>query len=99
MAAFYELAKREGYNVVATDLNLDFVAESFMMGMFNLGALNTERAQFRVETLRVIRPLVYLRLKDAQEFCRNARIPVCKTYPACFAEPAERGAARLLLAT
>ena len=52
------------------------------------------------EDLRVIRPLVYVREKEAERFAEESHLPiVAENCPACFEAPKERYRIKCLLAT
>ena len=64
----YAAARREGYNVLALGQHLDDLAESFFMSVFHNGRLRTMKANYTVKEgdLRVVRPFVYVREKQAR---------------------------------
>jgi len=98
----YSCARREGYNVLALGQHLDDLAESFMMSIFNNGALRTMKANYVNDKgdLRIIRPLVYVRERMTKSFAEDAKLPIInENCPACFAAPTERHRMKLLLAS
>lgn len=73
--------------------HLDDVAESFVMSAFHNGWngwLRTMKAHYRIDAgdLRVIRPLVYVRERQTQDFATRAPLPtIPDNCPACFRMP------------
>ena len=89
----YSTARKENYNVIALAQHLDDLAESFLMSAFHGGKLNTMKANYVIDAgdLRVIRPLVYARERQTQEFAEDAKLPViAENCPACFEMPTQR---------
>ena len=89
----YATMRREGYNVLAMAQHLDDQAESFVMSALHNGALRAMKAHYVVDSgdLRVIRPMVYVREKEAEAFAEDSKMPiVAENCPACFEAPKER---------
>jgi tRNA 2-thiocytidine biosynthesis protein TtcA len=89
----YSTARKNNYNVIALAQHLDDLAESFMMSAFHGGKLNTMKAHYVIDKgdLRVIRPLVYVRERQTQDFAEHAGLPVIpENCPACFDMPTQR---------
>ncbi|MFP3874504.1 MAG: tRNA 2-thiocytidine biosynthesis TtcA family protein [Thiohalophilus sp.] len=97
----YATCRREGYNVLALAQHLDDLAESFLMSAFRGGQLRTMKACYtnREGDVRIIRPLVYTRERQAADFANQQILPVIPdSCPACFAMPTERDHMKQLLA-
>jgi tRNA 2-thiocytidine biosynthesis protein TtcA len=97
----YSVARREHYSVLALAQHLDDLAESFLLSAFHAGQLRTMKAHYRIDAgdLRVIRPLVYVRERQTQDFARQAELPVIgDNCPACFRMPTRRMHMKQLLA-
>lgn len=99
----YATLKRENYNVLALGQHLDDIAESFLMGSFYNGFLQTMKVNYPVEhenfSLRVIRPLCYIRETATRNFAVKNNLPVIpENCPACFGDPKERFRIKQLLA-
>ncbi|KAL9649867.1 hypothetical protein ABK040_009679 [Willaertia magna] len=98
----YNVARREGYNVLVLGQHLDDLAESFIMSIFHNGFIRTMKANYTIDAgdLRVIRPLIYVREADTKKFCMENGLPVInENCPACFEIPKERHRIKNLLAT
>lgn len=98
--ALYDVARREGYNVLVLAQHLDDLAESFLMSAFHGGQLRTMKAHYRNDAgdLRIIRPLVYVRERETAAFARRAGLPVVTdSCPACFRTPTRRAHYKALL--
>lgn len=96
----YRCAVREGYNVVALGQLLDDFAVKYMMSVFHQGKQKSMKACHfcSVESLKIIRPLVYVRERMIKDFADEKEIPTVKgSSPACFAPPAEIHRTKLLL--
>lgn len=96
----YDAARKQGYNVIALAQHLDDLAESFLMSAFHGGQLKTMKAHYRIDAgdLRVIRPLVYVRERQTQDFAKAVSLPVVsETCPACFDRPSQRAYMKTLL--
>ena len=74
----YWAARREGYGAIAMAQHLDDCAESFVMSVFHNGALRSMKAHYTVDEgdLRVVRPLVYAREKEIENFSESAGLPI-----------------------
>ena len=97
----YDVARREGCNVLAMGQHLDDLAESFLMRAFHNGRLETMKAHYVIDAgdLRVIRPLVYVRERQTRDFAERAGLPTTlDNCPACFRMPTERMHMKELLA-
>lgn len=97
----YDIARREGYSVLALGQHLDDAAESFLMSAFRGGRLKTMKAHYRNDAgdLRVIRPLIYARERQTAAYAHAAELPVIPdNCPACFRFPQERERMKELLA-
>lgn len=97
----YDIARREGYSVLALGQHLDDAAESFLMSAFHGGRLKTMKAHYRNDAgdLRVIRPLIYARERQTAAYAHAAALPVIQdNCPACFRFPQERARMKELLA-
>lgn len=97
----YDVARREGYSVLALAQHLDDLAESFLMSAFFNGRLRTMKAHYRVDAgdLRVIRPFLYVRERQTADFARRADFPtILDNCPACFRMPTQRHEMKRLLA-
>lgn len=97
----YKTCRSHGYSVLALAQHLDDLAESFLMSAFHGGQLRTMKAHYVVDKgdLRVIRPLVYARERQLQEFAQTANLPVIEeNCPACFSKPTQREHMKHLLA-
>jgi tRNA(Ile)-lysidine synthase TilS/MesJ len=89
----YQVARREGYNVLALGQHLDDLSESLMMSMCHNGKIQTMKAHYinDAKDLRIIRPLVYVRERQLVDFAKNTDLPViADSCPACFSMPTER---------
>ncbi len=89
----YQVARREGYNVLALGQHLDDLAESLMMSMCHNGKIQTMKAHYinDKKDLRIIRPLVYVRERQVADFAKTIHLPVIKdSCPACYQMPTER---------
>ena len=89
----YQVARREGYNVLALGQHLDDLCESLMMSMFHNGKIQTMKAHYINDNkdLRVIRPMAYVRERQLADFAKSADLPVIPdSCPACFSMPSER---------
>lgn len=96
----YDAARKQDYNVIALAQHLDDLAESFLMSAFHGGQLKTMKAHYRIDAgdLRVIRPLVYVRERQTQDFAKAVNLPVvAETCPACFERPSQRAYMKSLL--
>ena len=96
----YSFMKQNGFNVLVLGQHLDDICESFVMSAFQNGVLNTMKAHYVTsQSLRVCRPLVYVREKVLAEFATLNHLPVIvENCPACFVAPKERHRVKLLLA-
>ena len=97
----YQTARDNGFNVIALAQHLDDLAESFLMSAFHGGRLQTMKAHYVNDAgdLRIIRPLVYLRERQTQDFAHTNGLPViADSCPACFAMPTQRQHMKTLLA-
>ena len=97
----YGCARREGYNVLALAQHLDDAVETFLMSAFFGGKLRTMKAHYvnDVGDLRIIRPFIYARERQAAAFAKNAPLPVIhENCPACFGMPTERMHMKTVLA-
>ncbi|MCU7960167.1 MAG: tRNA 2-thiocytidine biosynthesis protein TtcA [gamma proteobacterium symbiont of Bathyaustriella thionipta] len=97
----YDVARREGYNVLALAQHLDDLAESFLMSAFHGGQLRTMKAHYINDRgdIRIIRPLVYCRERQTADYARQAALPIIPdSCPACFSMPTERERMKQLLA-
>jgi len=97
----YDVARREGYNVLAMGQHLDDLAESFLMSAFHNGRLSTMKAHYVIDAgdLRVIRPFVYVRERALRDFAVRSGLPaIMDNCPACFRIPTERARIKQLLA-
>jgi tRNA 2-thiocytidine biosynthesis protein TtcA len=98
----YKTARHHGYNVIALGQHLDDLAESFLMSAFHGGRLKTMKAHYTIDDgdLRVIRPLVYVRERQLQDFSQQGGLPVIQdNCPACFAKPTQREQMKRILAS
>lgn len=89
----YQVARREGYNVLALGQHLDDLAESLMMSMCHNGKIQTMKAHYinDAKDLRIIRPLVYVRERQLADFAKTTGLPIIKdSCPACYQMPTER---------
>ena len=89
----YQVARREGYNVLALGQHLDDLSESLMMSMCHNGKIQTMKAHYinDAKDLRIIRPMVYVRERQLADFSKTADLPViADSCPACFSMPTER---------
>jgi tRNA(Ile)-lysidine synthase TilS/MesJ len=89
----YQVARREGYNVLALGQHLDDLSESLMMSMCHNGKIQTMKAHYinDAKDLRIIRPMVYVRERQLADFAKTADLPViADSCPACFSMPTER---------
>lgn len=89
----YQVARREGYNVLALGQHLDDLAESLMMSMCHNGKIQTMKAHYinDAKDLRIIRPMVYVRERQLVDFAQTTKLPViADSCPACFTMPTER---------
>jgi tRNA 2-thiocytidine biosynthesis protein TtcA len=89
----YQVARREGYNVLALGQHLDDLSESLMMSMCHNGKIQTMKAHYinDAKDLRIIRPMVYVRERQLSDFAATADLPViADSCPACFSMPTER---------
>ena len=89
----YQVARREGYNVLALGQHLDDLSESLMMSMCHNGKIQTMKAHYinDAKDLRIIRPMAYVRERQLADFASLADLPViADSCPACFSMPTER---------
>lgn len=89
----YQVARREGYNVLALGQHLDDLSESLLMSMCHNGRIQTMKAHYinDAQDLRIIRPMVYVRERQLADFALSADLPViADSCPACFSMPTER---------
>lgn len=96
----YDVARREGYNVLVLAQHLDDLAESFLMSAFHGGQLRTMKANYLNDAgdLRIIRPMVYVRERETAAFARRTGLPVVTdNCPACFRMPTRRAHYKALL--
>jgi selenocysteine lyase/cysteine desulfurase/tRNA(Ile)-lysidine synthase TilS/MesJ len=96
----YSTMKEQGYNVLAMGQHADDLCESFLMSAMRNGHLGTMKGNYEVKekSLRVIRPLIYVREHMTDAFSRMAQLPVIKdNCPACFTAPKERRRMKVLL--
>lgn len=97
----YDVARKQGYNVLALGHHLDDLAESFLLSAFFGGRLGTMKAHYRNDAgdLRIIRPLVYVRERQTRDFAVRAGLPAIRdNCPACFTMPSQRQKMKELLA-
>jgi tRNA 2-thiocytidine biosynthesis protein TtcA len=97
----YDVARKEGYPVLALGHHLDDLAESFLMSAFFGGRLGTMKAHYRNDAgdLRIIRPLVYVRERQTRDFAERQGLPAIRdNCPACFTMPSQRQKMKELLA-
>lgn len=97
----YTAARSQHYTVLALGQHLDDLAESFLMSVFHGGRLQTMKAHYLIDAgdIRVIRPLVYVREGQCNDFARQAGLPVvADSCPACFRIPTQRAYMKSLLA-
>jgi tRNA(Ile)-lysidine synthase TilS/MesJ len=97
----YRVCRTHGYNVLALAQHLDDLAESLLMSLFHNGQLRTMKAHYlnRAGDIRIIRPLVYCRERQTEDYARRAALPiVADSCPACFRVPSQRAAMKALLA-
>ncbi|EPB80329.1 hypothetical protein ANCCEY_00586 [Ancylostoma ceylanicum] len=74
---------------------------SFFIAAFQNGNLSTMKAQYQTRdgTLRVIRPLIFVRERALREFADSRGLPVvAENCPACFNQATERHRIKQLLA-
>ncbi|VDM58294.1 unnamed protein product [Angiostrongylus costaricensis] len=81
-------------------LNIDYFYEEqgeqriyFFIAAFQNGNLSTMKAQYQTRdgTLRVIRPLIFVRERALREFAESRGLPViAENCPACFTQATER---------
>jgi tRNA 2-thiocytidine biosynthesis protein TtcA len=99
----YTVARKEGYNVLALGHHLDDLAEGFFMSVIHNGSLHTMKAHYLNEDgdIRIIRPLIYTREQDTQNFATNANLPIIPSKcPECsphFRVPTQRRHIKQLL--
>lgn len=96
----YRVCRENNYNVLALAQHLDDLAESFMMSAFHQGKLDTMKAHYTNDAgdIRVIRPLVYARENQTEDFAESANLPVIPdSCPACFTAPTQRAYFKRLL--
>ena len=77
-------------NKASKNLRINF---SFFIAAFQNGNLSTMKAQYttREGSLRVIRPLVFVREKALRDFSESNKLPVvAENCPACFNQATER---------
>ena len=97
----YKLARENNYNVLALAQHLDDLAESFLMSAFHGGKIQTMKAHYQNDKgdIRVIRPFVYCRERQLNDFAIETKLPVIKdNCPACFEKPTQREHMKQLLA-
>ncbi len=96
----YGLAREHGYNSLALAHHLDDVAETFLMNAFFGGKLRAMPAAYTNDDgdLRVIRPLVYARERQAAAFAQSAPLPVIPdNCPTCDSATRQRQHMKALL--
>ncbi|XP_061717067.1 uncharacterized protein LOC133524927 isoform X1 [Cydia pomonella] len=73
----YAAAAAHGYGVAAVAQHLDHAARAFIASAFHGGALGTVKAHYRVRehSLRIIRPLIYVRERALAAFSRARMLP------------------------
>ncbi|KAF6216838.1 hypothetical protein GE061_001188 [Apolygus lucorum] len=97
----YNIARANGYNVLALGQHLDDVSESFFMSVFHNGYLRSMKAHYivRDEDLRVIRPMIYVREQSLQQFSESRRLPsFSQNCEICANMPKERSRIKQVLA-
>jgi len=107
----YKVLERENFNVLALGQHLDDLAESFLMGAFYNGNLQTMKVNYKIKSQdyinkeqdtqprRVIRPLCYIREINTRNFAEKNNLPIIpENCPACFEDPKERHRLKQLLA-
>lgn len=98
----YDVARKQGYNVLALGHHLDDLAESFLLSAFFGGRLGTMKAHYLNDAgdVRIIRPLVYVRERQTRDFAERAGLPAIRdNCPACFTMPSQRQKMKELLGT
>ena len=98
----YDVARKEGYNVLALGHHLDDLAESFLMSAFFGGRLGTMKAHYLNDAgdVRIIRPLVYVRERQTRDFAERQGLPAIRdNCPACFTMPSQRQKMKELLSS
>ncbi len=96
----YDVARKEGYNVLALGHHLDDLAESFLLSAFFGGRLGTMKAHYVNDAgdVRIIRPLVYVRERQTRDFAERQGLPAIRdNCPACFTMPSQRQKMKELL--
>lgn len=96
----YSTCREHSYNVLALAQHLDDLAESFLMSAFHEGRLNTMKAHYRNREgdIRIIRPFIYVREQQLQDFASQHQLPViADNCPACFSKPTQRQHMKQLL--
>ncbi|BBB23605.1 tRNA 2-thiocytidine biosynthesis protein TtcA [Isorropodon fossajaponicum endosymbiont JTNG4] len=89
----YQVARREGYNVLALGQHLDDLVESLMMSMCHNGKIQTMKAHYinDAKDLRIIRPLAYVRERQLADFAKTTHLPIIKdSCLACYQMPTGR---------
>ncbi|XP_047998584.1 uncharacterized protein LOC125235962 isoform X3 [Leguminivora glycinivorella] len=73
----YAAAAAHGYGVAAVAQHLDHAARAFIASAFHGGSLGTVKAHYRVReySLRIIRPLIYVRERALDAFSRARMLP------------------------
>jgi tRNA(Ile)-lysidine synthase TilS/MesJ len=97
----YRIAREHNYNVLVLAQHLDDLAESFLMSALYSGSLKTMKACYLNDAgdIRIIRPLVYARERQAANFAEQAQLPIIQdSCPACFSAPTQREHVKTLLA-
>ncbi len=97
----YDVARQQGYNVLALGHHLDDLAESFLLSAFFGGRLGTMKAHYLNDAgdVRIIRPLVYVRERQTRDFAERRGLPAIRdNCPACFTMPSQRQKMKELLA-
>lgn len=73
----YMIAGQNGYNVLALGNSLDKLADDFLMSVLNKGRILAIQAhsQSRESDLRIIRPFVYVRERQLEDFSIQKDLP------------------------
>ncbi|OIO54513.1 MAG: tRNA 2-thiocytidine(32) synthetase TtcA [Proteobacteria bacterium CG1_02_64_396] len=98
----YQIARTQGYNVLALAHHQDDIAQSFLMSAFYNGKLWTMAPNYAVREgdLRVIRPMALVRERQNRAYVAEAGIPVIEeNCPACLMEERKEGEVELRMPT
>lgn len=69
------IARKKGYNILAMGNTLDKLADNFFVSLLQKGRLQTTQAVYRECNTRVIRPFIYVREHQLEDFAVQKGLP------------------------